>query len=147
VELRKNPDATETQQKNHEDVFLSEVFKKFQSLQPGKQHFMLGKFHKLLDGTHATIALEEQRFDKNYRFKGRPKGSKRKNKSTSSTKGGPSGFEYVEGQKKKRGRPNWTRGPSANLGDQGKNRPKRMTRMSQRCALLISSWRFFLLLI
>ncbi|EHS63984.1 uncharacterized protein PGTG_21987 [Puccinia graminis f. sp. tritici CRL 75-36-700-3] len=105
VELSENQDATETQQKSHEDAFLSEAFEKFQSLQPGKQHFMLGKIHKLLDGTHATIPLEEPKFDKNHRFKGRPKGSKRKHKLMSSTKRDPSGFEYVEGQKKKRGSP------------------------------------------
>ncbi|EFP93609.2 uncharacterized protein PGTG_19608 [Puccinia graminis f. sp. tritici CRL 75-36-700-3] len=105
VQLSENPDTTEAPQKNHEDAFLSDVFQKFQSLQPGEQHFMLGEIHKLIDGTHATIPLEEPKFDKNHRFKSQPKGSKRKHKSKSSTKRDPSVFQYVEGQNKKQGRP------------------------------------------
>jgi hypothetical protein len=97
VELSENQDTTETKHKNHEDTFLSDVFQKFQSLQPGKQHFMLGKIHKLLDGTHATVALEEPKIEKNIRFKGQPKGAKGKHKTTSSTTRDPSGFEYIKG--------------------------------------------------
>ncbi|EFP77049.2 uncharacterized protein PGTG_03005 [Puccinia graminis f. sp. tritici CRL 75-36-700-3] len=66
VQLNENQDATEAPQKNHEDAFLSKVFQKFQSLHPGEQNFVLGKIHKLLNGTHATIPLEEPKFDKNH---------------------------------------------------------------------------------
>ena len=87
----------------NEEIFLSEVFNKFQSLHSGEQHFYLGEINKLLDGTHTTIAIDLPKFEKNHRFRGRPKGSKRKHISTTSTKRDPSGFEYTEIEKK--GRP------------------------------------------
>ncbi|EFP87980.1 uncharacterized protein PGTG_13784 [Puccinia graminis f. sp. tritici CRL 75-36-700-3] len=58
VELSETQDATEASKKKNEDIFLSNVFEKFQSLQHGKQNFMLGKINKLLNGTHATVVLK-----------------------------------------------------------------------------------------
>jgi len=48
------------------------------------------------------VAIEEPSFDQDHRFRGRPKGAKRKHQSTTSSKREPSGFEYQENEAKTR---------------------------------------------
>ena len=48
------------------------------------------------------VAIEEPSFDQDHRFRGRPKGAKRKHQSTTSSKREPSGFEYQENVAKTR---------------------------------------------
>ena len=96
-------EALPTKEKN-EEIFLTQVFKKFQSFQPGEQQFYINEINKLFEGNY-TVALQEPIFNRDHHFRGRPKGSKRKHKSISSTKRDPSGFENTDLEKKKRGRP------------------------------------------
>lgn len=86
----------------NEEVFLGSLFTKFQSFQPGEQQFLIGEINKLFEGTYTMVAIEEPQFDPAHRFRGRPKGAKRKHVSTTSSKRDPSQFEYQENMSQKR---------------------------------------------
>ena len=97
----------QTLKEKNEQKYLTTLFKKFQSLAPGKQAYYLVEMEKLFKGKYKLKCIQEPVFSKDHRFKGRPKGAQnkiRKHTSTTSTKRDPSGFEH-ELPKRKHQRP------------------------------------------
>jgi hypothetical protein len=84
---------------------MGQLYSKFEEFEPGEQQFYISKINKLFSGTYSTSAIEEPMLGKDHQTQGRPKNSKRKHISTSSTKRDPSAFEHVENKEKTRGRP------------------------------------------
>ena len=84
---------------------MGRLYSKFEEFEPGEQQFYISEIDKLFSGTYSTTAIEEPMLGKDRQTQGRPKNSKRKHISTSSTKRDPSAFEHVAEKEKTRGRP------------------------------------------
>ena len=98
-------DSTPPTKEKNEEIFLNQIFPKFQTFQPGEQQFYISEINKLFQGNYTTVAIQEPVFSEYRRIRGRPMGAKRKHKSTTSTKREPSAFEITNPQPKRRGRP------------------------------------------
>jgi hypothetical protein len=84
---------------------MGQLYSKFDEFEPGEQQFYISEINKLFSGTYSTSAIEGPMLGKDRQTRGRPKNSKRKHISTSSTKWDPSPLEHIENKEKTRGRP------------------------------------------